>query len=139
MTVYYLIVVLIKLFKKKFLVIQGKIQYWGKSLQLVSFYKGGSVESGRVLLSFYVSFVSVVTFGRGSIGETTIPLRTCTIWNLESPSVVTQVVILRFLCNYFFQKAKQKTVIGQMLDMTTTDLSQFTWSRYSSIVKHKTR
>uniref|UniRef100_A0A915LF85 Farnesyl pyrophosphate synthase n=1 Tax=Meloidogyne javanica TaxID=6303 RepID=A0A915LF85_MELJA len=35
--------------------------------------------------------------------------------------------------------AKQKTVIGQMLDMNTTDLSEFTWSRYSSIVKHKTR
>ncbi|KAF7635569.1 hypothetical protein Mgra_00004956 [Meloidogyne graminicola] len=34
--------------------------------------------------------------------------------------------------------AKQKTVIGQMLDMITKDLSEFTWPRYSSIVSHKT-
>nr|CAD2138893.1 unnamed protein product [Meloidogyne enterolobii] len=51
----------------------------------------------------------------------------------EIPSHPRKNAILREIAT-----AKQKTVIGQMLDMTTTDLSQFTWSRYSSIVKHKT-
>lgn len=51
----------------------------------------------------------------------------------EIPSHPRKNAILREIAT-----AKQKTVIGQMLDMNTTDLSEFTWSRYSSIVKHKT-
>ncbi|KAL3096929.1 hypothetical protein niasHS_002645 [Heterodera schachtii] len=37
-----------------------------------------------------------------------------------------------------FSEAKQKTVIGQMLDTDTIELDTFSWSRYASIVEHKT-
>uniref|UniRef100_A0A914H414 Farnesyl pyrophosphate synthase n=1 Tax=Globodera rostochiensis TaxID=31243 RepID=A0A914H414_GLORO len=36
-----------------------------------------------------------------------------------------------------FSEAKQKTVIGQLLD-TNTELDEFSWSRYSAIVESKT-
>ena len=35
-------------------------------------------------------------------------------------------------------EAKQKSVIGQMLDTDTKELTEFTWERYAAIVEHKT-
>ncbi|KAL7080579.1 hypothetical protein ACQ4LE_000432 [Meloidogyne hapla] len=51
----------------------------------------------------------------------------------EIPSHPRKNAILREIAT-----AKQKTVIGQLLDMNTNNLSEFTWPRYTSIVKHKT-
>jgi hypothetical protein len=62
----------------------------------------------------------------------------CNFAQLGAGSFQKDIVKIILLYRHKF-KAKQKSVIGQMLDTDTKKLTDFNWDRYASIVEHKTR